>query len=129
MFSTYFYSFRLVLLSISMFCTLSSLVTILLVYNYRRVKVFKYSSPTFLSITLLGCAVMYTEVVSFSAFHLIIRITFSDGCDLPDPEHLVLRPDQVDQAPGLLHHLHRPANENLEVNYYHIITLRIRSII
>ena len=76
MFSTYFYSFRLVLLSISMFCTLSSLVTILLVYNYRRVKVFKYSSPTFLSITLLGCAVMYTEVVSFSAFHLIKRITF-----------------------------------------------------
>ena len=54
---------RLVLLSISVFCTMSSLVTILLVYNYRKVKVFKYSSPTFLSITLMGCAVMYTEVV------------------------------------------------------------------
>ena len=48
-----------------MFCTLSSLITIILVYSYRRVKVFKYSSPTFLCITLMGCAVMYTEVFSF----------------------------------------------------------------
>ena len=47
---------------------MSSLVTILLVYNYRKVKVFKYSSPTFLSITLMGCAVMYTEVVNLLKF-------------------------------------------------------------
>ena len=47
---------------------MSSLVTILLVYNYRKVKVFKYSSPTFLSITLMGCAVMYTEVVNLIKF-------------------------------------------------------------
>ena len=50
---------RLVLLSISLFCSISSVVTILLVLHYRRVKVFKYSSPTFLSLTLIGCAIMY----------------------------------------------------------------------
>ena len=47
---------------------MSSLITILLVYNYRRVKVFKYSSPAFLSITLMGCAVMYTEMVVIYPF-------------------------------------------------------------
>ena len=63
--------------SVSLFCLLSSLATILLVYKYRRIKVifklfvfnflnfsklsqvFKFSSPTFLCLTLLGCAVMY----------------------------------------------------------------------
>jgi len=59
----YNWGFRLVLLSISMFCIISSLITIFLVYKYRRLKVFKLSSPTFLSITLMGCAVMYTEMV------------------------------------------------------------------
>ena len=51
--------FRLVLLAVSLFCSISSVVTILLVIHYRRVKVFKYSSPTFLSLTLVGCAIMY----------------------------------------------------------------------
>ena len=32
------------------------------VYKYRRMKVFKVASPTFLCVTLLGCAIMYAEV-------------------------------------------------------------------
>ena len=86
---------------------------------------FKYSSPTFLSITLMGCAVMYTEVVfifkSCTNFQLS---TFEDGGDLPIPEHLPLRADQVDQAPWLLHHLHCSTHENMEVNIGVQIDLR-----
>ena len=50
---------RLVLLGVSLFCAISSLVTILLVIRYRKLKVFKFSSPTFLGLTLIGCCVMY----------------------------------------------------------------------
>ena len=50
---------RLILLGISVFCAISSPVLIILVINYRKMKVFKYSSPTFLSLTLIGCGIMY----------------------------------------------------------------------
>ena len=54
--------FRLVLLGISIFCAVGSLVIIFLVFKYRKVKVLKVSSPTFLGLTLIGCVVMYSEV-------------------------------------------------------------------
>ena len=43
-------------------CTLCVMIQ---VYGTRRMKVIKYSSPTFLNITLVGCTVMYSEVVHF----------------------------------------------------------------
>ena len=59
----YSWGFRLILLSVSLFCAISSIVTILLVINYRKIKVFKYSSPTFLSLTLIGCGIMYRFLI------------------------------------------------------------------
>lgn len=53
---------RTVLLSVSMVCVIVSLGLIGAVYNYRRLKVFKVASPHFLCFTLLGCAIMYSEV-------------------------------------------------------------------
>lgn len=58
----YSWPVRLILLSVSLFCAISSIVTILLVINYRKIKVFQYSSPTFLSLTLIGCGIMYSEM-------------------------------------------------------------------
>jgi len=34
------------------------------VYTYRKLKVFRLGSPTFLCITLVGCAIMYLEMVA-----------------------------------------------------------------
>eukprot|EP00095_Tigriopus_kingsejongensis_P005555 maker-scaffold131_size323982-snap-gene-2.23 protein:Tk05555 transcript:maker-scaffold131_size323982-snap-gene-2.23-mRNA-1 annotation:"probable g-protein coupled receptor cg31760-like" len=56
--------FRWILLLISISCVFLSLVMIGLVYKFRRDKVFKLASPTFLSITLVGCAIMYLEMVA-----------------------------------------------------------------
>merc|ERR1719458_950064 len=36
----------------------------ILVYTYRKLKVFRLGSPTFLCITLMGCAIMYLEMVA-----------------------------------------------------------------
>ena len=63
------YVYRLVLLGVSLFCAASSLVTIPLLIHFRKLKVFKFSSPTFLSLTLIGCCVMYrcmkkTEIIA-----------------------------------------------------------------
>jgi hypothetical protein len=49
-----------------MFCVIISLGLIGAVYNYRRLKVFKVASPHFLCFTLLGCAIMYSEVTQFN---------------------------------------------------------------
>lgn len=39
-------------------------------YQHRKLKVFKVASPIFLSITLLGCALMYLEVREDAIFSL-----------------------------------------------------------
>jgi len=59
---------RTVLLSVSMVCVIVSLGLIGAVYNYRRLKVFKVASPHFLCFTLLGCAIMYSEVRTWVCF-------------------------------------------------------------
>ncbi|KAL1115882.1 hypothetical protein AAG570_006171, partial [Ranatra chinensis] len=53
---------RCLLLSISLGCILCTLCLVLYVYHNRKLKVFKVASPIFLSITLLGCALMYSEM-------------------------------------------------------------------
>jgi hypothetical protein len=40
----------------------STLLLICYMAQHRKLKVFKTASPIFLSITLLGCAIMYLEV-------------------------------------------------------------------
>ncbi|XP_023347925.1 probable G-protein coupled receptor CG31760 [Eurytemora carolleeae] len=65
--------FRSVLLVISVFCMVVSLVMIILVFCFRHMKVFKYSSPTFLCITLVGCAIMFSEISSKDSTVLICR--------------------------------------------------------
>ena len=45
----------------------------------RRMKVFKYSSPTFLCITLLGCATMFTEVYTDGRYQRYKCIWISTG--------------------------------------------------
>lgn len=62
--ATYNWPFRLTLLIISVACALLTLSMAGYLYKHRKVKVFKVASPIFLSITLLGCATMYMEVIS-----------------------------------------------------------------
>lgn len=54
--------FRITLLTFSIFCSCGAVLLIFYVYKHRKLKVFKVASPIFLSITLLGCAIMYLEV-------------------------------------------------------------------
>lgn len=58
----YYFHYRISLLVISVSC--AGLTVCLTIYtrHHRRVKVFRVASPVFLSITLLGCAIMYMEV-------------------------------------------------------------------
>ena len=60
--SSYNWAFRISLLTISILCICLIFVLTYYIYKYRKIKVFKVASPVFLSITLLGCAVMYAEV-------------------------------------------------------------------
>ncbi|TRY80523.1 hypothetical protein TCAL_12818 [Tigriopus californicus] len=60
----YNWMFRWVLLVISILCVFLSLIFIPLVFKFRKYKVFKLASPMFLSITLVGCAIMYLEMVA-----------------------------------------------------------------
>ncbi|XP_054266088.1 probable G-protein coupled receptor CG31760 [Macrosteles quadrilineatus] len=60
----YNWPFRITLLCISLSCVFFTLGLILYVYNHRKLKVFKVASPIFLSITLLGCAIMYLEMAA-----------------------------------------------------------------
>ncbi|XP_076044697.1 putative G-protein coupled receptor CG31760 isoform X2 [Oratosquilla oratoria] len=62
--SPYNWSFRIALLTISVLCVLFTILLIGLVYHYRSVKVFKVASPIFLSICLIGCAIMYLEMAA-----------------------------------------------------------------
>ena len=56
--------YRSVLLAISMLWILVTGVLMVAVYKFRRLKVLKVASPIFLCITLLGCAIMYAEVMT-----------------------------------------------------------------
>ncbi|KMQ89182.1 putative g-protein coupled receptor [Lasius niger] len=50
------------LLAVSIFCAFGTIVLVAYMYQHRKLKVFKVASPIFLSITLLGCALMYLEL-------------------------------------------------------------------
>lgn len=58
------WTFRWILLIFSLCCTLATFILIILVYTYRKLKVFRLGSPTFLCVTLVGCAIMYFEMVA-----------------------------------------------------------------
>lgn len=62
--SSYNWAFRVSLLTISILCIFFTGVLAGYIYKYRKLKVFKVASPIFLCITLLGCAIMYSEVSS-----------------------------------------------------------------
>ncbi|XP_076246863.1 putative G-protein coupled receptor CG31760 isoform X2 [Calliopsis andreniformis] len=62
--ATYNWPFRITLLSFSIFCVFGTIVLVAYMYKYRKLKVFKVASPIFLSITLLGCAIMYLEMAA-----------------------------------------------------------------
>lgn len=64
--------FRITLLAVSIFCAFGAIVLVVYVYQHRKLKVFKVASPIFLSITLLGCALMYLEVRA--PFLLLLKI-------------------------------------------------------
>lgn len=58
----YNWGFRLAILTVSIMCAGFTIVLSCYLYHHRKVKVFKVASPIFLTITLLGCAIMYLEV-------------------------------------------------------------------
>lgn len=60
--ASYNWAFRISLLTISIICAGFTIVLSCYLYHHRKVKVFKVASPIFLTITLLGCAIMYLEV-------------------------------------------------------------------
>lgn len=60
--ASYNWIFRFTILFISIMCATSTFIVAFYMYRHRKVKVFKVASPTFLLITLLGCAIMYLEV-------------------------------------------------------------------
>ncbi|XP_018344920.1 PREDICTED: probable G-protein coupled receptor CG31760 isoform X2 [Trachymyrmex septentrionalis] len=62
--ATYNWPFRISLLAVSIFCAFSTIVLVAYMYQHRKLKVFKVASPIFLSITLLGCALMYLEMAA-----------------------------------------------------------------
>lgn len=71
--------FRISLLVISVSCAVMTVCLTIYTRHHRRVKVFRVASPVFLSITLLGCAIMYMEVSMVfvrvqTMFMLILKI-------------------------------------------------------
>lgn len=55
--------FRSIFLGITIICIIATVVLIWFVHKNRRIKVFRIASPTFLIITLIGCIIMYLEVI------------------------------------------------------------------
>jgi len=53
---------RLVIVCISVICSVGSVVLVFVTYKFRKTPVLKSSSPLFHCITLLGCVIMYSEV-------------------------------------------------------------------
>ncbi|XP_012273164.1 probable G-protein coupled receptor CG31760 [Orussus abietinus] len=62
--AAYNWPFRITLLAFSVFCAVGTVVLVAYMYQHRKLKVFKVASPIFLSITLLGCAIMYLEMAA-----------------------------------------------------------------
>lgn len=60
--ASYNWPFRISILTISILCAIFTIALACYMYKHRKVKVFKVASPIFLTITLLGCAIMYLEV-------------------------------------------------------------------
>lgn len=56
------FCFRIALLTICIICILLTFMMIGCVYNHRKLKIIKVSSPIFLYITLVGAIIMYSEV-------------------------------------------------------------------
>lgn len=77
--SSYNWAFRISLLTISILCIVLTVVLGCYIYRYRKLKVIKVASPIFLCITLLGCAIMYCEVLLtlYSINDAFPRIIFS----------------------------------------------------
>lgn len=62
--ASYNWPFRITLLTFSVLCGLLTLALAVYMFQHRKVKVFKVASPIFLTITLLGCAIMYLEMAA-----------------------------------------------------------------
>ncbi|EDV90989.1 GH23717 [Drosophila grimshawi] len=62
--ANYHWPFRISLLTISIGCACGTFGLLCYLFRHRRVKVFKVASPIFLMITLIGCAIMYLEMVA-----------------------------------------------------------------
>lgn len=62
--ASYNWAFRISLLSISIMCAGFTIALACYLYRHRKEKVFKVASPIFLTITLLGCAIMYLEMAA-----------------------------------------------------------------
>lgn len=75
--SPYNWAFRISLLTISILCILLIFVLTFCIYKHRKIKVFKVASPVFLSLTLLGCAIMYAEVSIFNTFRFLLFRVFN----------------------------------------------------
>ncbi|CAL8109338.1 unnamed protein product [Orchesella dallaii] len=56
--------FRLVLLCVSVFCSVGSIALVFVTYKFRKIPVLKSSSPIFHCITLFGCMIMYSEMIA-----------------------------------------------------------------
>lgn len=65
--ASYNWVFRMSLLTVSVLCACFTVLMACYMYRHRKVKVFKVASPIFLTITLLGCAIMYLEVSNYKA--------------------------------------------------------------
>ncbi|KAI9583866.1 hypothetical protein GQX74_010201 [Glossina fuscipes] len=64
----YNWPFRISLLTISIGCAIGTILLAGYLFHHRKVKVFKVASPIFLLITLIGCAIMYLEMVAIFPF-------------------------------------------------------------
>lgn len=62
--ANYNWPFRITLLTFSVLCGILTLALAVYMFQHRKVKVFKVASPIFLTITLLGCAIMYLEMAA-----------------------------------------------------------------
>ncbi|XP_031627077.1 probable G-protein coupled receptor CG31760 isoform X2 [Contarinia nasturtii] len=66
--ASYNWAFRISLLTVSIMCAVFTIVLSCYLYHHRKVKVFKVASPIFLTITLVGCAIMYLEMAAIFPF-------------------------------------------------------------
>lgn len=117
---------RITLLAVSIFCAFGTIVLVAYMYQHRKLKVFKVASPIFLSITLLGCALMYLEVSGErrSLHSPLIKIpssinlnnVFADGRHIPGPRHVFVHCHKVDETYGILRLVYGAVNEDLAVN-------------